>query len=74
MEKDEPAVHFEEQESTPEVAEPAPVKRKVKKKRKKAANPKPNAWLAHVKGVRAKNADLSYKECLKLASKSWKKA
>ena len=34
---------------------------------------KPNAWTTHVSNVRAKNKGKSYKECLKLASESYKK-
>ena len=37
--------------------------------------PKRSAWLTHVMKVRAKpaNKGKSFKECLKIASKSWKK-
>ena len=42
------------------------------KKRKKGPR-KPNAWLVHVGLIRAKNPELSYKECLVLAKDSYKK-
>ena len=36
-------------------------------------NKKPNAWLIHVKKVKAENPSLSFKDVLKLAAKSYKK-
>ena len=40
----------------------------------KAKNKKPqSAWQLHLKSVRSKNSGKSFKECLKLASQSYKK-
>lgn len=37
------------------------------------SKPKKNKWLDHVSKVRSKNKEMSYKECLKKASSSYKK-
>ena len=55
-----------------EVIEEAP--KKVKKPRAKSTLPrKPNAWLAHVKAYREKHPEVSYKDCLKEAKKTYVK-
>ncbi len=55
-----------------EVIEEAP--KKVKKPRAKSDKPrKPNAWLAHVKTYREKHPEMSYKDCLKEAKKTYVK-
>lgn len=47
---------------------PKPKKKAPKKPRK------PSAWVAHVKAYRAEHPEVSYKEALKAASKTYKKA
>jgi hypothetical protein len=50
-----------------------PVKKEKKVRAKSTLPRKPNAWLAHVKAYREKHPEVSYKECLQEAKKTYVK-
>ena len=50
-----------------------PVKKEKKVRAKSTLPRKPNAWLAHVKAYREKHPEVSYKDCLKEAKKTYVK-